>query len=233
MSNTEKIFIGVLGGFAAVLVKFLGQDYTNVVLNASNLDPDQLLSYKIGYGLLTPILMFLGGFIAWISEETKRMKLAALAIAAPAIITTWSGGVKPDITSASMDLLVSSAYAQLSESATSSRVLIKPEVEPEKPVIEKIKDGVGIFFGYGKQPKRYWVIVGSYKDRDAAQQFADKINTENNTLNAWVGVRVPPNEYYPVIVGNYMLFSEANALKDRALATESINDAYLSAGARR
>ena len=33
-------------GLSAVLVKFLGQDYANVVAHVANLSPDQLLSYK-------------------------------------------------------------------------------------------------------------------------------------------------------------------------------------------
>ncbi len=232
MSNIEKIIIGTLGGFSAVLVKFLGQDYANVVAQAANLTPVVLLSYKIGYGLLTPILMFLGAFIAWISDEEKRVKLVALAIAAPAMITTLSGGSKPEILSY-MDFSISSAYAGEIIPETGYGKSVEPDENTEKSTLGKVKDGIGIFFGYGKQPKRYWVIVGSLKDRDAAQQFADEINAENSALNAWVGIRVPPNEYYPVIVGNYSLLSEAKMLRDKALATNTIKDAYLSTGAKR
>lgn len=228
MSNLEKIIIGALGGLSSVLVKFLGQDYSNVVAHAANLTPDQLLSYKIGYSLLTPILMFLGAFIAWASEENKRLKLVAIAIAAPAMITTWSGGSKVEEI-ASINLLSFNVYAQSSENEIASDTL----VEKSKTTFEKIKDGVGVFFGYGKEPKRYWVIVGSFKNQDSAQQYADRINAENKTLSAWVGEKVPPNQYHPVIVGGYNLLSEAKVLKEKALMAESINDAYLSPGAKR
>ena len=73
MSNLEKAVLGALGGLSAVLVKFLGQDYANVVAHAANLSADQLLAYQVGYGLITPILMFLGGFVAWLSDEEKRI----------------------------------------------------------------------------------------------------------------------------------------------------------------
>jgi len=227
MSNFEKIAIGALGGLSAVLVKFLGQDYATVVAQAANLTVEQLSGYKWGYGLLTPILMFLGAFVAWTSDEQKRVKLVALAIAAPAMITTWSGGNKSESTSASLDLFITSAYAQPVEAGSSGKKTDTPGA------IEQIQKGVGTFFGYGKEPKRYWVIVGSYQDKKAAQQFADRINGENSTLNAWVGMKVPPNNYYPVIVGDYSFLSEANALRAKALATKSIKEAYLSEGAKR
>ena len=232
MTRLEKAVLGALGGFSAVCVKFMGQDYGTVVNNASNLTADQVLNYQIAYGLLTPILMFLGAFIAWISDETNRMKIVALAIAAPAMITTWSGGQKDDLR-ASVLLPVSSAYAQVVDPAKSGIPVEKPGTVTEQSALERIQSGIGVFFGYGKEPKKYWVIVGSFKDRAHAEKFVDKINAEDATLNAWVGVKVPPNDYWPVIVGTYNYLSEAQALQKKALATRVITDAYLSSGAQR
>jgi hypothetical protein len=231
MSATERAVLGALAGLCAVLVKFLGQDYANVVANAANLTADQLLSYKVGYGLLTPILMFLGAFVAWTSDERKRMKIVALAVAAPAMITTWSGGHKPALQADAL-LPMPSAYAQPAPSNANVRIE-NPDQVTERGAWQQIQDGVGVFFGYGKQPQKYWVIVGSHKDRSEAQRFADRVNSENKTLNAWVGLRIPPNQYYPVIVGGYSPLSEARELRQRALATKIIKDAYLSADARR
>jgi hypothetical protein len=227
MSNIEKAVLGALGGLSAVLVKFLGQDYAIIVSCAGNLTADQILGYKVGYGLLTPILMFLGAFIAWISEEQKRIKIVALAVAAPAMITTWSGGQKQDHI-AFNDFFISSAYAQSSNLEKQSLIPVNPDVKTNRSTWQKIRSGVGTFFGYGSEPQRYWVIVGSYKDINAARQFADKINAEDKTLNARVGARMPDNNYYPVIVGNYIYLTAARELKSRALATKTINEAYFS-----
>jgi hypothetical protein len=232
MSSIEKAILGALGGLSAVLVKFLGQDYANVVAHASNLSADQLLSYKVGYGLLTPILMFLGAFVACLSDEQKRIKVVALAVAAPAMITTWSGGHK-DNSIVLNHLIVPSAYAQAADSVKEEINPVNPDATTEKSTWQQIQSGVGAFFGYGKEPQKYWVIVGSYKEKDAAQQFADKINAEDKALNAWVGLKLPGNDYYPVIVGDYAFLSEAKELKRRALATKSIKDAYFSTGQRR
>jgi hypothetical protein len=222
MTTFEKILIGALGGLSAVLVKFLGQDYSNVVAHAADLTAKQMLGYQIGYGILTPILMFLGAFVGWISDEDKRLKLAALAIAAPAMITTWAGGNKPEI-HASVNFFVSSAFAEVNEPPTP----FDPKATNDKSTLGQIKDGVGIFFGYGKEPKRYWVIVGSYKDRDEAQRFADRINSSDSSIRAWVGIR-SPNDYYPVIVGSSVLLSDAHELRSKALKNPLIKEAYLS-----
>ena len=220
--NVEKIVLGALGGLAAVLTKFLGQDYANIVEHAANLTADQVLSYKIGYLILTPILMFLGALVAWASDERKRFKLIAIAVAAPALITTWAGGTKSQHL-ASFEL-IAPAYAQP----------VRTAVEPgDKGAWDKIQSGVGIFFGYGRDPQRYWVIVGSYRERDAAQKYAEALNHERPDLRAWVGKRLPDNEYYPVIVGDYSLLSEANALKEKALASRLVKGAYLSANPNR
>lgn len=231
MSNFEKLFIGAVGGLSATLVKFLGQDYATVVANVANLTADQVLEYKIAYGILTPILMFLGAVVAWVSEEEKRMKLIAVAIAAPALITTWSGGVKSDIV-ASMNLeVISSAYAE--ETVQSQQQEVITDEITEKPISERIKNSIGVFFGYGKEPARYWVIVGSYENKEDAKKHTERINLENSDFNAWIGVKVPPNKYYPVIVGGYNFLSEAKALKERAVALDAITEAYLSSGAQR
>lgn len=258
MSNIERIIIGVLGGLSAVLVKFLGQDFSTIQSNWMNLAPEQLVYYEVGYIILTPILMFLGAVIAWAStDETKRLKLIAIAVAAPAMITTWSGGTKyhsdsvidtamynnlpvesksANESAPSIGFLyitkylhVESAHAIESENQRQS---VAMNVE-QPTTLETIKRGVGVFFGYGKEPKRYWVIVGSYEDRSDALAFAEKINQETPELNAWVGAKIPPNEYYPVIVGSYNFFSDADKLRERALETNTISDAYLSPGAIR
>lgn len=258
MSNIERIIIGLLGGLSAVLVKFLGQDFSTIQNNWMNLAPEQLVYYEVGYIILTPILMFLGAVIAWAAtDETKRLKLIAIAVAAPAMITTWSGGTKyhsdSEIGAAiynaqplesrsikgpapSIGFLNVIDYLQVTSAhaieSGNQRQSVAMKVE-QPTTLETIKRGVGVFFGYGRDPKRYWVIVGSYKDRNDALTFAKKINQEAPELNAWVGAKIPPNEYYPVIVGSYIFFSDAEKLRKRALETNTISESYLSPGAMR
>ncbi|MDD5723330.1 MAG: SPOR domain-containing protein [Syntrophales bacterium] len=234
MTKTERIVLGALGGLAAVCVKFLGQDYGAIISGLSNLSADQILEYKIAYLILTPILMFLGGLIAFCSEENKRLKVLALAISAPALITTWAGGDKGDLYAGISAHLMPAAYAQErdEQSSEKQRLQLKtPEQLSEKTAFDRIKGGVGLFFGYGKEEKKYWVVVGSFKDRSAAQGYADEINKKNPSLGAWTGAKSPPpNEYYPVIVGGYLPLGEASLLKERVIAEHIAEDAYLSPG---
>ena len=223
MKSAEKAFIGVLGGLAAVCVKFLGQDYYSVVTQVANLTSQQILSYKIGYAILTPMLMFLGGLLSWVSDETNKLKLLAISVAAPALITTWSGGAKPKDMAFHVNP-VGIAYAGETEKAST---------EKNGTVAKTVSDGVKIFFGYGKEVQRYYVIVGSYKTREDALRFVERINRIDKELRAYVGPRVEPNDYYPVVVGDYEPLVKANKLKDRALKLPMIKSAYLSPGAIR
>ena len=49
-------------------------------------------------------------------------------------------------------------------------------------------------------------------------------------LQAFVNIKVPPNDCWPVIVGNQSYLSEAKELRRRALTSSLIKEAYLSSG---
>ncbi len=218
MTSLERTLIGTLGGFAAVCVKFLGQDYYYVVNQAANIPKEKVVSLVFAYLILTPILAFLGGLLAWVSDETNRLKILAIGIAAPALITTWAGGNKPDSNSVATFLNMSTAYAQQAG----------VDNDEKKSLTNQITDGVKTFFGFGKEAKHYWVIVGSFKDREKAEEKAREINNEIPDLNAFVGLQIPPNPFYPVIVGGSSPLSEAKELKIRALKLKSVKEVYLS-----
>lgn len=230
----EKAMLGALGGLCAVLVKFLGQDYANVVAHAGNLTADQILAYKIGYGVLTPILMFLGGFVAWISEERKRIKIVALAVAAPAMITTWSGGHSAWSDSQRVAAVqpapgfIQSAYADTPAPAQNGIQPDDPDTLSASDLYTRLRNGIAIFFGHGNAPSTYSVIVGSFQDKTAAEQYADQINQQDASLHAWVGRKIPPNTYYPVVVGGRQLLGPARDLRARALKSPVIRQAYFT-----
>jgi len=237
MSVIEKILIGACGGLCAVMVKFLGQDFDLIVQNAAILSADQILSYKIGYGILTPILMFLGAILAWVTDEKKRIKLFAIGVAAPAIITTYSGGVKLADGTSETQLqrekiefsLITAVHAEATKSMPQDSLLQMQEQRSEKTAAQQITDGVKIFFGYGKTIKRYWVIVGSYEDEITAQKMVDSINTRDPVLDAFVGIR-NASGIYPVIVGGAspLIEREAYQIKRKALELDIISEAFLS-----
>lgn len=228
MTTKERVLLGMVAGLVSVLSKFLAQDYDYVVANASLLTSDQLLSYKVGYGILTPALMLMGAFIAWVSEEPNRMKVVALAISAPALITTWAGGQKINSFEESVSIaVISAAYAQSPLSIDDSVNYDDPNKVQDDGFLDRVQKGVGIFFGYGKQPIRFRVVVGSFINKNDAQLYASSIKKEAPELNVRVERR-PGNKYFGVIVGEYNYLSTANEIRKSTLQLQTVNEAFLS-----
>jgi len=227
LSSSEKILIGAVGGLAAVCVKFLGQDYTIILHQGANLTADQWFAYQVGYGILTPILIFLGMVLAWVSDESSRVKLLAIAIAAPAMITTWSGGVKSND---NMDLasfsIISTAHAagQQNKKTTLSRV--DPTKRSDKTWWSAAVDGVKMFFGYGKEINRFYVVAGSFKSHEQALAHSKAINNRDKSYQAHAGPKTS-NDYYPVLLGEADTLSNANRLRKKIIGRRIIKDAYL------
>ena len=71
---------------------------------------------------------------------------------------------------------------------------------------------------------QYWIIVGSFTDRGAAQAYAKRINEENKSIGAFVGLKQPNNAYFPVIVGLYVSRSKAEKLIESALKLRSVRE---------
>src|ERR1700682_797179 len=87
---------GVLGGAVAVFSKYLGQDHYWVRVMIDTREYAQIPGLIFFYVVLLVFLCFLGGVFAVASDETKKLKLLAIAVSAPALITTWLGGTKAD-----------------------------------------------------------------------------------------------------------------------------------------
>ena len=80
---------------------------------------------------------------------------------------------------------------------------------------------------------RYWVIVGSHISADEAQRQAQQINSSSQAIHAFVGAKVPSNEYFPVIVGGFVPYYDANELMSEALKLDAVQEAHLSSGVNR
>jgi len=226
LSSSEKILIGAVGGLAAVCVKFLGQDYTTILHQGANLTADQWFAYQIGYGVLTPILIFLGMVLAWVSDESSRVKLLAIAIAAPAMITTWSGGVKSDNVDLASFSIISTAHAAEPQNKKTTLLPVDPTIRSEKTWWSAVADGVKMFFGYGKEINSFYVVAGSFKSQEQAFAHSKAINNRDKSYQAHVGPKTS-NNYYPVLLGEADTLSNANRLRKKIIGRRIIKDAYL------
>jgi len=225
MSGLTRIAMGIAGGFAASTSKILATDVGQLATLLDHADMSGIAELRVTIFIFTPILMFLGGLVAWATEETNRMKLLAIGCAAPALVAPWTtGAVNLPNQDALRDIVVTTAYAQTGQTGNAPNTFLK---------------GVGVLFGFQSvEAQRYWVVVGSYKDEAGAMAFAAAINRLDPTLQAFVGQKQPGNEFFPVIVGGtsgYLPFEEAERLRMQAETLAIVTDggAYLSAFADR
>lgn len=214
----ERVALGAFAGVAAIGSKYAGQDYHyHMRLLDMGDQTTKITNLWYGYEIMTPILVFLGALLAYAAKgETNRLKLLALAVAAPALITTWAGGASSEKKFA-LDF-VSSAFAD-------------SNVQPTQPS-PSIVDGLKLFFGIGKDDTLYHVVVGSYKTPDEASAKVNSVKEANPSLHVYIGGRAPGNAYYPVVVGDYVPFGAAKVLKDKLTQTPETSDAYISPGPR-
>jgi hypothetical protein len=223
----QRLLCGGAGGLAAVCVKFISTTLPYIEQAGYN---SQIGDLMLAYYFTTPILIFLGGTVAVLTQETQAIKLFIIGISAPALITTYSSGSSPSranrqpiAVERKMDtssfFLISSAQAQTGNE--------NKETE-RRSVIERLSNGLQLYFGYEKIEKRYWVVVGSFKSRDDANKLVGDLNQEiaqsKAEYRAFIGLVNEKTQYYPVIVGSYMPFSEAEEIRKAILDLPTLQE---------
>ena len=218
-----RIIVGGVAGLASLAAKFLGQDAYYISKWYYSTDLADIVNYKsliLLYFIMGPALIFLGAIVCWAADETNRLKLIALGVAAPAMITTFAGGPKTDTHS------VRAAWYQ--EISPISPALAQAETPNCATADASIVQGAKLFFGLGGA-QDYWVIVGSYTDKNDADELAKTINAKHPEMKAFVGKRQPCNEFYPVIVGDFLPYGDAVKLRRQAESLNPGSAPYLSA----
>lgn len=225
----HRILIGALGGAAAAISKVLAIDskVLAALLNAEEFA--KAADLKVTIFIHTPLLIALGAMVAFMTNETVRMKLFAIGVSAPALVAPWLSQpakfidlqAAPDRRAAQIDFLFPRAYAG--------------DEAPAGGVTQL--DALGYILGLPTNAPegttKFWVIVGSHKELDDAKAQVDAIRQKNPQIQPFVGVRKPGNDYYPVIVGGTTAFlplDKAMALKKLAESSPGVapDGAYLS-----
>jgi len=217
MEGIIRIFAGIAGGFTASASKILALDIEKLGRFVETGSLDDINELRVTIFIFTPVLMAIGGIIAWASMEPNRMKLLALGAAAPALIAPWTSS-RLDTIAALESGFVTSAYAQQTTTRTSGSRFTK---------------GVKVLFGLENPANnRYWVIVGSKRKKREAKRYAAAINAADPSLQAFVGQPQPNRNGFPIIVGgqsSYLELGKAQKLKSRAIRMDIIpQNAYLS-----
>lgn len=203
-----RLFAGGLGGLFAVITKYLGQDHRIVedLIKAGTYLP--LEDYVLAYAIFTPLLVILGAGVAWAADdEGSRMKLLALGVAAPALITTWSGASSLGAVGAATKARAPAAIVAPADDPSPPSALrlvsfhavaadsgdeVWPEVQRESPLVRAFKRFFNIY------ETRYWVIVASLPTRESAALFADSIRRYPPTRQTYVGISGAWTGQWPV-----------------------------------
>lgn len=227
MSGLNRFAIGALGGFVAATSKVLALDAGRLAQLFSEGQADEIAALKATIFITSPLLILLGGIVGWATSERVPMKLLAIGCSAPALVAPWTTGnvnsSPPRQAFFEVPALVSTAFAQDTKQAAPGNA---------------IGTGLKVLFGLeSPQTQKYWVVASSHKSEAEAQAYADQINRIEPSLQAFVGKRVPGNDFYPVLVGGpdgYLPLAQANALLEKAKALPIVpGSAYLSAYADR
>jgi hypothetical protein len=224
-TSASRFVVGACGGLAAVCVKFLGQDlaYMQQLFEAGDaVSRTKLVSLGMAYSLFTPILMFLGGIIGWASEETTRLKLLAMGVAAPALVTTWAGGTAQDGPGTNIAGAAAPVIGQL--------LPVTPAFAQERPQLAQapnIGQGVRLFFGIGKQEPRFTIVVGEHDSLADAEMQVKTLKAESPGLEI-LAAGPTAEGTYRVVVGDYASFEAAERVRDEIDRLQSVEDATVS-----
>lgn len=223
LSNTARTWWGVLGSLLAVLVKFHGQDLHWVHVHLDTHAYDRLMNLVIVYVLMLLILLPVGAIVAAASREHSRAKILMMAVAAPALVTTWAGGDKtaktfslPQITE--LVWPIGTAYAA-DQSASPSGI--------------SLKDGFSQFFGFNKDSGRYYVIAGPYKNENEASEAGKKLMQSRPSLSVFLGDSDKKTGAASLIIGQSLPYLEATKFRDvvKDIPELKVKDVYLTATA--
>jgi hypothetical protein len=209
-SSIERVLVGGLGGLAAILVKYISQDHAAVVQFISThtkagLPLSAIIDIVGGYFILGPMVIVLGAMIGWVSSETQRLKLFALGVSAPALITTLSSG-----NSVKLALLEpSSAYAQSVQDSS-------------------LAPGLSAFFGGTDKP--YAIYVGSFATQAKIDRIVNAINEQTKSLHA-ITVDVTDaggNKLKRIYVLQLFGIKEALDVRDKLLQSGIVDEATIT-----
>ncbi|MBX3550247.1 MAG: SPOR domain-containing protein [Xanthobacteraceae bacterium] len=205
---------GLLGGAVACATKFLGQDLYWFRVFIETRETDKLTGMIASYVVLLIILCFVGSVVAAATLETQKFKLLAIAVAAPAMITTYFGGTGGQASKVRLGDFSPISFAHAQEIS---------RADARKDFWE----GFLITFGYGKDRSLYRVVVASYKQKGDAEAAAKKFAMKYPDFSFSVAEKRPDNDFYPVIVGEWQLYGDARKLKDFVTTKIGIEDAFL------
>jgi hypothetical protein len=219
LAHVPAWLAGALGGAVASLAQFIGGPANDCLAHFFWGDWRDAMRLFAVFLFATSLLMLAGALVGFFvqSRTRSRWTIFLSGATATAIVTMALPGIKPLINKIA-EVTVSSAYASDDLtvcSDTSARA-------------SSVSFGQGLKAFFGLDEPRYRVVVGSFKNQGEGTSLANRIKSADPTLKAYVGERAPCNEYYPVIVSDYVSAPEAKRIQEKVLKLGFVAGAFLS-----
>ncbi len=186
--------------------------------------------------------MLLGALWVWVNRETDIRKALQIGIMAPAIIVSYMNGVEVNSSKKMLNLANQELQFQQTQhespdqgqsipSSAGSTFWILPvafaaEETQEKGIHNKVSPLSKLLFGLTGTAKNGWfVIAGSHMTEVAAQRQAQQLARQGYA--AKVFQPFGDSKFYGVMIGSWLTLSEAQQLRQQALADGLPSDTYI------
>jgi hypothetical protein len=216
MRFREKLVIGIMGALTPILLNLVVVDLSTTLAQVTPISVATYLLRVVG-------LCFAGGVVIWLNaEEDNKRQLFQLGLAAPALLTAMINGSNVP-SQAQRSLIFGTAHAQQVDHEDFGIKPTKNCRPPELTIREQVLKGLlGRTFD-----KRWFVIVGSYAQKDLAERRAAEINERYHGAFEAQTYKPTFGNYYPVVVGCYLTREEAESLRADAVRAGLPPDSYL------
>jgi hypothetical protein len=206
---TQKMILGAVGAVTPLALNLLVIDQLTLV--------HLTFLACVGYAIRVLVLIGLGSLVVYLNiDETNRMRIFQLGVAAPALVTALLNGANQRnlvqaqqfVTPQTAGILVASLHAQ--EAAPPVREFAIPKESQSEQVWRGLT---------GSRADRVWfVIVAREASREAAGATATRINRTHKSFKAEVYQPYQGRGSWSVVIGAGLTRADAMALRQKAVA---------------
>lgn len=213
ISHWGRVWVGCLGGLLVLTNKIVSQGASGLKTVFEDLarDKDAMFQF-LGYVTIAIGTVAITAGIAWAVAEKSRLKLMAVAVSAPALISAW-GAVPEGLGTRSL-AFITPAFAQTSAPTTTPA--------------QSFWRGVELFFSGAPEIPKYRVVVASAQSPDEAAAIATKLRQVAPMLQTAVADKAPGNPYFAVVASDFLSYAKASDILAEVKKTPLGSNAYLS-----
>ncbi len=224
MTTGKKIMIGGLGALTPIIMNLLVVDLNILLINLT-------VMALIGYAIRVIVLFYLGGVVAYLHKDEKSpVKVFELGIVAPALITALLNAGHVEVPNVNLQSsatqtgslsIVATAYAQEPEKKEEVKTFSMPKETGWQQLLRGLT-------GRSSNTRKVWfVIAGSHEKLEDANKQATQINENHKEVKAEIYAPFGADSTYKVVVGENLLFKQAELMKQQKTRSDVLKDLKL------